>query len=668
MAPAGNYTVTPTRTGYTFSAPQTFNNLSANQTANFTATPITYTISGQVTASGAALAGVTVTLSGSQTGATTTDNSGNYTFTALAPAGNYTVTPTRTGYAFSAPQTFNGLSTNQTANFTATPITYTISGQMTLSGTGLPGVTVTLTGSQTGSATTDNSGNYSFTALAAVGNYTVTPTRTGYTFSAPQTFNNLSANQTANFTATPITYTISGQMTVSGTGLPGVTVTLTGSQPGSATTDNSGNYSFTALAAGGNYTVTPSRTGYTFSAPQTFNNLSANQTANFTATPITYTISGQVTASGAGLTGVTMTLSGSQTGATTTDSSGNYSFTGLAAGGNYTVTPTRSGYTFTSPQTFNNLSANQTANFTATPISQSGNPPPSPDSLSPSAGAGTSQTFVFTFSDQNGWQDLEVVDILINNYLDGRNACYLAYSRSAGALYLVNDPGTALLPGLVLNASGITGNSQCTVTGAGSAASGSGNTLTLTLSLTFGASFAGNKVMYLAARDLEGGNSGWQALGTWNVPGPAISGPSVRGMALTSFGPTYTFTFTDTNGWQDIAVADILINSAIDGRHACYVAIVPSSASGASLFLVDDAGDAAGPYSGMVLPGSGSVTNSQCSINGTGSSITGNGTTLTLTLAMTFSQNFVGNQIFYLAARSNTLNSDWQAVGSVTVP
>jgi photosystem II stability/assembly factor-like uncharacterized protein len=78
-----------------------------------------------------------------------------------------------------------------------------------------------------------------------------------------------------------------------------------------------------------------------------------------------YTISGQVTLSGSGLSGVTMTLIGSQSGAATTDGFGNYSFT-VPAGGNFTVTPSLAGYTFTPPsQTFSNLSGNQTANFTA---------------------------------------------------------------------------------------------------------------------------------------------------------------------------------------------------------------------------------------------------------------------------------------------------------------
>src|SRR5207253_7617228 len=83
----------------------------------------------------------------------------------------------------------------------------------------------------------------------------------------------------------------------------------------------------------------------------------------------TYGISGQVSLSGAGLNGVTMTLSGSQSSSLATSGSGNYSFTGLAAAGNYTVTPSLSGYSFAPPsQTFSNLSASQTANFTATAI------------------------------------------------------------------------------------------------------------------------------------------------------------------------------------------------------------------------------------------------------------------------------------------------------------
>ncbi len=129
-------------------------------------------------------------------------------------------------------------------------------------------------------------------------------------------------------------------------------------------------YEFSHLREGGSFTVSAAKPHFTMAPPsQTFNNLNSNQTLNFTATATNapfHTISGQVTENGVGLAGVTVTLSGSQLGIRTTDSNGNYSFE-LAAGGNYTVTPSIFGFTFGPPsQTFNNLSASQTANFAAT--------------------------------------------------------------------------------------------------------------------------------------------------------------------------------------------------------------------------------------------------------------------------------------------------------------
>lgn len=81
--------------------------------------------------------------------------------------------------------------------------------------------------------------------------------------------------------------------------------------------------------------------------------------------PPPLTISGRVTYTGNGLNGVTMTLSGSAQHTTVTSGAGNYSFN-VQSGGTYTVTPSLAGYTFVpSSATFNGISANQTANFTA---------------------------------------------------------------------------------------------------------------------------------------------------------------------------------------------------------------------------------------------------------------------------------------------------------------
>ena len=149
--------------------------------------------------------------------------------------------------------------------------------------------------------------------------------------------------------ATTGSYTIAGTITSNGSGLSGVTVTLSGSGSGTTTTDADGAYSFTGLSSG-TYIVTPSRSGYAFtpSSKQVTASCAVQLGVDFTATTSgpTYSISGKVTLSGSGLSGVTMTLSGSGSGTTTTDSSGDYTFSGLS-NGTYTITPTKSGYTFT---------------------------------------------------------------------------------------------------------------------------------------------------------------------------------------------------------------------------------------------------------------------------------------------------------------------------------
>jgi len=304
-------------------------------------------------------------------------------------------------------------------------------------------------------------------------------------------------------------------------------------------------------------------------------------------------------------------------------------------------------------------------------------PAPVPASVSPPAGTGTTGTFTFNFSDAGGWQSLSVVDVLIRDVLDGRQACYVAFVPSGangGAVYLVDDQGDAGGPysGMLLPA-GSSGpvsvtNSQCSITAAGSSVSGSGNMLTLTLAMSFTPGFAGYKVVYLSAREASA-TSAWQALGTWQVPGSATAGPAVSGISpahTSGESPIIAFTFTDSQGWQDISVVDVLINTAINGIGACYIAFAPAGANTGTAYLVDDAGDAGGPFAGgTVLPSTSTISNGQCSISGAGSTVAASGNTLTLTLAITFSDSFGGNRVAYLAAISNTQSSGWQASGAV---
>jgi inhibitor of cysteine peptidase len=304
----------------------------------------TYVVSGTITANGEGLVGVNVTI-GSSTA--TTDSSGNYTISGVA-AGSITITPSLYDYSF-IPSSISA--TVSTANLTGEDFTatesggggnYSISGTITLNGSGLSGVTVTA-GSAT--ATTNSSGDYTITGLAA-GSYTLTPSLSGYIFN-PATLSATisSANLTGeNFTATvapPVTYTISGTITLNGQGLSGVTVSCSA---GSATTNSSGAYTISNVT-NGSFTMTPSKSGYTFTPGSLTATVSSGNVSNenFTATaiPNTYTVSGTITLGSAPLAGVVVS-DGTYT--ATTNASGSYSFSGV--NGTYTLMPSLVGYVF----------------------------------------------------------------------------------------------------------------------------------------------------------------------------------------------------------------------------------------------------------------------------------------------------------------------------------
>jgi hypothetical protein len=144
--------------------------------------------------------------------------------------------------------------------------TYTISGAVMVNGVGLGGVTVTLSGSVgTYTGSTDSTGKYTISRVKN-GNYTAIPTLAGYSFTPEnQAIVVNGANATIDdFTAAELPkFTISGNVTVNGVGLGGVTVTFSGSGGSYAgTTDSSGKY--TVSAPDGNYTASPVLSGYSF--------------------------------------------------------------------------------------------------------------------------------------------------------------------------------------------------------------------------------------------------------------------------------------------------------------------------------------------------------------------------------------------------------------------
>jgi hypothetical protein len=209
------------------------------------------------------------------------------------------------------------------------PGPYTISGQATLNGAGLSGVTVSLSGSQTATTTTNASGNYTFTGVWA-GSYTVTPSKSGSTFvpSSP------SANITSNWSV-PVFAAVAPAITTSAlaAGTVGVgysqavaasggstpyTWSATGLPPGLAINSSTGSitgtpataatYSATFQVAGSDSALSTRQLNMTISAPASLT-ITSTHTGNFTQadTGDTYTLT--VSNTGTGSTnGATVTV------------------------------------------------------------------------------------------------------------------------------------------------------------------------------------------------------------------------------------------------------------------------------------------------------------------------------------------------------------------------
>lgn len=290
--------------------------------------------------------------------------------------------------------------------------------------------------------------------------------------------------------------------------------------------------------------------------------------------------------------------------------------------------------------------------------------------------SGTRQKVRFKFSHPAGIRELGIVNILINRALDGANACYLAYSQPERALYLVNNagPATGLAGPMTLGGGSIlenVSNNQCTIFRFGSFVTALAQELWLDLDISFASGFTGNKVMYLAARSVGEDNSGWKTMGVVALPEEGATLPRAEALTPatgTTPGATLSATYLDATSGNNVQTAWMLINSAVNGAQACYVAY---SRPGNLLVLVPDSGDAA---AATVLPlgGTGTVENSQCRISAQGSSAVVSGNRLTLNLNVHFKPAFAGPQAIFGAVQTNTgaviSTSPWKPLAAWQVP
>lgn len=283
----------------------------------------------------------------------------------------------------------------------------------------------------------------------------------------------------------------------------------------------------------------------------------------------------------------------------------------------------------------------------------------SADSVSPAAGTGASQVFIFAFSDSQNAANVTTMAVLINSSLSYTNGCFLVVERPSNTIKLLWDSatGATLKP---LGSTATAENSQCALGAASLAVSGTTNVLTVPV--YFKAAFNGAKRVYMLAAG-PANNTGWIERGTYAVlaPGNPVAN-SVSPSSGSGSGGLFTVTVSDAAGSSAITGIAMLFAPVLNANNACYL-IYDRAANRVALAYEDLSGQ-----SPVTLGSADSVANTMCRLNGANSSVSSGETTVSLTVDVTFLPAFAGAKNIYVFVSETAVNSGWIQMGSWTVP
>ena len=295
---------------------------------------------------------------------------------------------------------------------------------------------------------------------------------------------------------------------------------------------------------------------------------------------------------------------------------------------------------------------------------------PSTGAISPSSGSilpGSRQTFVATFEDPDGYEDIADCRILINTALSGVNAVFVYFDIANNKIYLRSDANNTWLGGFAPGSANAIENSRCVVHCDAATVTGSGAGLTVSCPITLKPVLTGktlNEWLYVGDRDGHG--DGWNLAGeiTPGSSAPAnVSVSPASGIVPTNQQVTFTAVHSDPNGFADLKASYMLINTTQSGVNAAYV-LYDGAAN--KLFLRDDANSA---WLGGFAPGSANtIENARVKVNCAGTAIAGAGNELSVNWRLEFKPLMQGRKcgIWIYAADSANLATGFDRKGEVT--
>jgi hypothetical protein len=237
-------------------------------------------------------------------------------------------------------------------------------------------------------------------------------------------------------------------------------------------------------------------------------------------------------------------------------------------------------------------------------------------SVSPTSGslaAGAKLTIVCKYSDPDGCDNLANCFLLINTACDGVGGIFLRYDTNANKLYLRNDANTGWLGGAAPGTNRVIENGWCKLYAAEVTGSRSGSVRTVNWRIELKSGVPGRTVgAWLYATDDTGLIDGWDRFATYSITGPNrapvnVSLSPASGTLTVGRRFILTSTYSDPDGYNNLADVHLLINTAIIGSRCVYVRY---DTNANRLYLANDAGTG---WACGVTPGSSqAIVNSAC--------------------------------------------------------
>ena len=290
--------------------------------------------------------------------------------------------------------------------------------------------------------------------------------------------------------------------------------------------------------------------------------------------------------------------------------------------------------------------------------------------VTPSSGTGQAnvyQNFTTTYTDADGWQNIQYVYFLINSSTSAAQCFEGYYNQNTNLLYLRDDNGSSTwLGGYTPGSSNIIENSFGKLDCSKTTISGSGTTLTINWQVALKSPFTGAKKTYLYVRDDVNTYQNLTQKGNWVLPNQAPQIGTITPINSISSPEqilTFSTTYSDADTSLNIQYAYFLINTAVSGANGFYGYYDRGTNK---LYLRNDTNTA---WLGGFNPGSAQIIeNTYCRLDCAKTTVTAVGNTLSLNWQLTFKSAFLGRKNVYLYVKDFAgANSGWVQKGTWTI-